>query len=522
MTEKEILKEYISFVKKNGRYPTREDFRLVGITRDSVRHYFVSFESLKQAAIETGELEKSILDVATLGKDYIAKTLKKLAKHKRFVITTAVANAKVNKKFLESIHTYCRKENAALVILPSLNRGSGDKWTLSTDLAGENIAFFDFKFNSNLAVLGIASNAKAVDPVSGLPRLSRSNGSIICGSPKQNLKYIATGLNKLPHALASTGAVTLPDYSYEPVMKSKQSYLANNDHVMGALIVELEDDEIFHLRQIQADNDGGFADLYSYYHKGNKEKYSPEAMLMGDLHVGETSPEVLKATERLLSDLKVEKLFLGDVFSGLSCNPHEIEKRILLAQRAAKGELSLEEELFNVSRELNNLSSFAKKVYIVRSNHDDFLDRYLQTGEYVNHPYNHKIALKMALHLLDNKNPLEEYCKTAGIEKNIVFLERDASFKVAGIEMANHGDKGQNGAKSTLKGLEESYGPIMVGHSHTAGIKGQAWQVGTSTHLVLSYNQGASSWTHTHGLVFSNGNRQLVNCINGKFTTRKL
>jgi hypothetical protein len=128
----------------------------------------------------------------------------------------------------------------------------------------------------------------------------------------------------------------------------------------------------------------------------------------------------------------------------------------------------------------------------------------------------------MALDMMNSKNPLEEHCRRYGISKNVVFLKRDQSYKIAGIECGQHFDKGQNGAKASLKGLEESYGASIGGHSHSAGILRSTYQVGTSTHLQLTYNQGASSWINAHGLIYSNGVRQLINFIEGKYTTRKL
>ena len=514
-----ILNEYIAFIKKHGRFPKNTELQS---TRESVRHNFKSYDILKQAAIDTGTIDNYIFDVTLISPRDVAHIKKRLKKFNRLVITTAVSNAKVNMGALNSIRGFCKHERGHIIVMPATNTGSGDKWTIAPEVRNESVIFYDISLNSNLSILGLSANAKTSDPITGLPKLSRSRGSIICASPKQSLKFVPTGINKLPHAIMSTGAITYPEYKHSAFARSKQEYIADNDHVMGALIVELDENDTFHFRQIQFDKHGGFADLGSYYRGNRKVKYVPSAIVLGDLHSGETDPVVLKATEDISKAMKVKEWILHDIFTGLSCNPYEMEKRILLSKRAERGELSIDREIKGVSDDLKAMTKHLNKITVVRSNHDDFINRYLESGAYVNHPYNHRTALMLALDLLDDKNPLEEQCRRNGVPKSVKFLGRDESYKIAGVELGQHFDKGQNGAKASLKGLEESYGACIGGHSHSAGIRGLAYQVGTSTFMQLTYNQGASSWTHTHCLLYSNGSRQLIHCINGKFTTRKI
>lgn len=524
MTKEEILQQYIKFVRKFKAYPKRNDFKdFAGVSRDVVeKRYPGGFAALKTAALATGELQDIILDVSSLSDDYRISVEKILKKYKRFIITTAVANSPVNTKFLSALRTYCKHEDAALIILPSIMRGNDEKWTIDPELRNECIITSDYKFNSNVGVLGIANNSKSTDPISGLPRLGKRNGSFICASPKQNMKVVPTGISKLPHIMMSTGAVTKPNYTKGMFMQSKQDLLADNDHVTGAVIVELDTNELFHIRPVNADRSGGFADLGSYYAEGKKSAYAPEALVSGDWHVGETDQVVVKSKLELLSRLKINKLIVHDLFDGKSLNPHEREKLLLLAKRAQKGELDLDKELEMVARDLKIMGTATKEVVIVPSNHDEFLNRYLEAGEYVKHPYNHKAALRLAMDMLEDKNPLEEEMRRRGIKNNVKFLVRDESFKVGGVEVGQHGDRGQNGARASLKGLEESYGACIVGHGHSPKMERSAWMVGTSTHMNLGYNVGASSWLNTDALVYPNGNRQLLNYIQGRFTTRKL
>ena len=52
--------------------------------------------------------------------DYFEKRDEAIKQHRRFFVTTAVNGKPVNIEFLNSIKNYCEKNNALLLILPSL------------------------------------------------------------------------------------------------------------------------------------------------------------------------------------------------------------------------------------------------------------------------------------------------------------------------------------------------------------------------------------------------------------------
>jgi hypothetical protein len=156
-------------------------------------------------------------------------------------------------------------------------------------------------------------------------------------------------------------------------------------------------------------------------------------------------------------------------------------------------------------------------VVVVKSNHDEFLDRYLRHGKYVEDSQNHRFALDLACALIDGKDPLQVGCEMTGLNKfsNIKWLCRDQDYKIAGIQLGSHGDKGANGSRGSLRTMEAAYGSSISGHSHVPEIYRNAWSVGTSSLLRLSYVVGPSSWLHSSILVYSNGSRQIINAIEG-------
>ena len=524
MNKEKILATYIKYVIKNKRYPTRDELsQFADISRDMVRSKFGNYDALKHEAILSGELDNHILDVESLDSEYVKSTTKELRKYKRYVITTAVANCVVNEHFLASLKGFCKHEDATLIVIPSLLKGGGPKWTLDVSLKKEHIVFYDYHFNSNISILGLLNNSKSSDPTTGLPRLGRRNGSFICASPKQNLKIVATGVHKFPHAIMSTGAVTKPKYNGTGPMRGRQDYLAENDHVMGAIVLELDNNEVFHFRQIQADAENGFADLGSYYKGNKKTKYAPEAFVLGDWHSGETDWTVADAWFNVCHNTGVKELILHDAFNGLSINHHIKDKTITRAGLAANGKQSVEGELKGYLQDLKVALSVVKKVTVVESNHDQWLDDYLQKCCYKDEPGNLRIALELALAMYDGHDPQEYYVRTNGLTTDrLCYLKRDESYKIAGIELGVHGDKGANGGSPSATSFENSYGDLIYGHSHTPNILRGAWCVGTSTPLQVGYNVGASSWFNTSCLVYANGNRQLINVIDSKWTTKKL
>ena len=510
----EILKETVAYIKKHKRYPSFTDMKRMGITPKSIEYHFTSITKLKDEAY------KQCRDVVfDLEQEIYRSTPHKGIKN--FVITTAVLGDQVMPGFLASIKTYCKMNKAELIVIPAIENLAKTGWTLDPSLRGEIIVTDDLSLNDNAFILGIQSKARTADPVTGLPRIGQRNGSFISASPKQRLKFVATGANSLPHALMSTGAITLPSYTNAGIMTSKATYTANHDHVMGAIILELDKDNLFHFRQIQADRQGQFADLGMLYKPGKRTDMPPEAMIMGDWHSGETDPSAETAWRRLGFLTKAKSWVVHDGYSSTSTNHHIDHKHLSKTNLAERRNSSIARELLHYRADLMSMLKIAPKLVIVKSNHDEHLERYLQEGRYVTDPENHRISLKLASAMLDGHNPIEWFITQhtdKKITKDIKWLKRDESYKVAGIELGQHGDHGANGAKGSITSLEQAYGNGVFGHTHSPEILRGAWRVGTSSLLQLDYNRGASSWFHTSCLVYPNGQRQLINSINGKFT----
>jgi hypothetical protein len=436
---------------------------------------------------------------------------------KRYLITTAVPGAATNTRFLSAIEeSYCKHNKAELIILVSQRIYKEDE--LDSRVPQEKLVFNDMRLNDKLRISTIPINPQAIDPVTGLDRQGQRDGSFIFASTKQRMKVVANSNNKLPHVLMTTGAITKPYYR-----DTRNGIIATKDHVNGAIIVEVVSNTEYHYRQVQADNNGSFIDLGVQYNPdGTKAVALTEAIIPGDWHAGSTDPKVKRVVFDLIRQLDPKHVVLHDLFDGESINPHTVHNLILRARMGDKA--SLVKELEITFNEVRDFALAARNVCIVRSNHDIFLDRYVEEGRYLHDERNHIIGLELALAKAHGNDPLKwaitRLADKAGMKlSNVRFLKMDEDFKLTPkrIQCGAHGHLGSNGARGSISNLELAYGASITGHSHSPSILRNAWAMGTSTHLQLGYNKGPSSWLQTMCLLYANGSRQLINVLDGKY-----
>lgn len=529
LSKEDVYQRYLEFRKRIGTTPKLKDV-IANVCAENVwyRHY----RNIKQMEEEARERNPEIFQDVPLTQIKNIKTIKKvnksISKHERFFVTTAVTGCWVNEKFYKTIKSWCKKNDAKLLILvaedPAKQKTKeGDHYIdLSLINDDDHVIVQDTALNSNVHLSTIKLSAKQIDATTGLDRLAQK-GTFIYASPKQRLKPVPVSNTKHVHLLVTTGAITEPDYKSDMYMSLRTAYLAEYDHVMGGVIVELDKKDRYHFRHVQMDEDGSFIDLGKKYHSSGKvTKENALAIHPGDWHTGSTDPMVKACIKDMCSVLKPTHLMMHDFFDGISINHHIEKDRIELALLAEKGLLSLEHELKQLRDECEELSSWdVEYVNVVFSNHDDFLNRYLRAARYADpsQAHNHRLSLKLALELLDRKNPLEYAVhELFGLKKHKMnWLELDEDFILAGIQNI-HGHLGANGSRNpSIVAIERVYKLSNSGHNHGSEILRGAWRAGTSTYLKLGYNKGPSSWSNSHIVTYRNGARQLIYTIEGKW-----
>jgi hypothetical protein len=508
----EIVNKVCEFSSKHGRMPSRTELSGMGITSAMVRHNFDTLQKLHKAAYDVTK-QPHIYNFLKM-----AEVAKKAKGVNKYIITTAVAGSKLHKKFLSALKSFTKHEKAELLILPAFfsEKKNG---LFDPSLTGLNFVHENLRLNNNLFISNIFINPTQVDPVTGLNRICQREGSFILASPKQRLKAVPVSNEKMCHLIMSPGAVTKPDYSNDEGDLKRSGYIADMDHVLGALVVEIVNDEVYHVRQVQAElASGSFIDLgYKYTASGQKQWTGATAIVCGDWHVGDTCPKVKAATIEMIKTLKPKIGVFHDVFNGHSINHHESDDLISKDERLKASRFSLESELTECAKDIDYMSDLFEEFAWVKSNHDDFVEKYCRKELYRKDPHNFSCALELSNAMCNGKDPIVHAMQTR--MKNfhkIRFLKRDEDYMVHKIQCGVHGDLGANGSRHpSAVALEQSYGPIVSAHSHTPEILRGVYRVGTSTKLRLSYNKGPSSWLNTHCIIYPNGSRQLINIIDG-------
>lgn len=429
---------------------------------------------------------------------------------KIYIITTAVPGAKLNHSFQQSIDHFCKVNKAEQLILVSQKVYKKDQ--LSSLIPESKLVLTDKRLNSKIRLSTIPINPQATDPVTGLTRQAQTDGSFIFASPKQRLEIVPNSNTKLPHALMTTGAITKPYYH-----TTRNGVIAAQDHITGALIVEIANDNEYHFRHVEADTKGRFIDLCTRYSRNKTEKIQAEALVPGDIHAGYTENRVKQVIYELLELGKPKYLLLHDLADFISVNPHIKHKKLTRAK--LKTQLDVAKELDLIYKELSDYALHANKVVVVASNHDDFIKRYLEDGDYINDPINYEVAHRLVTAALDGNDPLEFALRKRGKLNNVRFLGIDEDFRLTPkkVQLGAHGHLGPNGARGSAANLEKSYANAIIGHSHTSKILRRITQVGTSTLLKLGYNKGPSSWVHSLCYLYPNGTKQLIHVIQGKY-----
>lgn len=528
-TKEEVIEEriftlknhYVNYIESYGITPTLKVIKDWGFTSSEVQNYFGSMLNLyKECHKEYPEIFNNLINDTIFTQEYQNQLKNDIKKFKRFVVTTAVSGKEVDDKALEAVKNYCKVNKAMLLVLPCedvASRQSIFKYELDSRLKGSGFVSSDLFLNDNIHLSSIMVSAKQINPLTGLERLAQAKGSAVLASPKQFLKFVSTSNTKLPHALMTTGAITVSDYSTDKFMSKRTSYIAEFDHVLGAIVIEIQDNKIYHFRQIQFDNKGYFYDLgKKYNYNGKVETVKETVCVFGDTHVGSHDLEVDKGLKEIVKEVKAKEIIVHDLFDNRFNNHHDINKPVSRANMARKGLTKLMEEGIITANWINEWSTKVDKISIVKSNHDEALDRYINEGRWLNDELNLYDALPLVRAKMDGIDPLKYLIETmVGLKypNKINWLKRDEDYYVYGITNDAHGDKGQNGSKGGLLNLEKSYFKATIGHSHSAGILRNIYQVGTSTKFKLSYNVGPSSWTQTMCIQYPNGSRQLINLI---------
>lgn len=435
-----------------------------------------------------------------------------------FIITWAQNATPVHKQLFGNIEAYAKYLDASIHVIAGRYKNPTSTFAdKDQDWWDENVLkYLDANRHNIHKHLQVLSDVKisptAATPLSGLNGITGLESCIV-GHPRQHLKSLPV-LEGYPNKLLlSTGACTVANYT-----DSKAGKKGEFHHMLGFIIVEIDGDD-FHIRQVDADDQGNFYDVYKQVY--NSTVYDniqgADAVILGDVHVRHNNPLVTKAAFDLIDFMKPKHTIVHDIAEMESILHWDEKDPFRLLEKETKGLDNLEDELNEIMKWIDVHKHH--NLVIARSNHDDMLDRWLKNTDW-RKAKNKKMYLKLANLLAD-----DPIAQTKGIlpclidkefEGEVKTLSLDDSFRVHNWELAMHGHLGANGSRGGHTQFKNLNTKNIVGHGHHPHREDGHIMVGTLSYLRVGFNRGASNWMNTIGVIYPDGKAQLIHIINNK------
>lgn len=454
-----------------------------------------------------------------------------------FVVTCAQNGTPRHKGFYAALEQYCEHRSAELLVIPTRYRNPTSRFSSSQenadvwDVPAGHLLNTRFKLNRNIEVLGdIKTQPTASQPLTGFEGITAGESAIL-GHTKLQLRTVPAPQGRLPKILSTTGACTVPNYT-----DSKAGKLGEFHHTLGAAVVEVRG-PVFHLRQLNAEKSGSFFDLETLYGAdfANGKPWTdpsirPLSITHGDTHVRAVDPSVDRAQTELVKALRPRTRVWHDLCDGYAFNHHLVKNPFAPIERAALKASSVKDEVLASFAFLIERTPPDTMSVIVPSNHNDFLQRWLEASDWRQiGPQDREFYLETALalarqaakgdgHQAERLNAYIYWAKKYFADrKDVKVLEYDESWMLGSIEHGMHGHHGPNGSRGTVRNLRRIGVKSNTGHSHSPEIDEGAFRSGTSSVLRMGYNIGPSSWLNSDILTYANSKRTLINYINGEW-----
>ncbi len=508
--------------------------RALGINRSTVRNHLVYAGEYDSRPMFAGRVAS--MEVKT-------RKLPKRGQVKRYFLTSAQNNTLVAPKVWDTMMSIVDHYDAELMVgtftynkasygKKSTKRGgaptSSDKEDLWYDAELEkHIVDEPVRLSPTLEWRGEMNILPtAVRPLSDLEKYTGERSGIFPHA-KLAMASVASGKYEPTKFNYTTGTVTKRNY-----IQKKAGLKADFHHVYGGLIVEVDSEGDWFVRQININSSGLAYDLDKCFTPdGCTEGHSIETVTWGDIHTAAIDPHIANlcwGENGVMDTLKPKYQLMHDILDMRARNSHTAKRKLCHDRFAAYvlGHDSVEVEVSDVADLLSNVSRPWCKTIVVDSNHNDMMTEWLRIGDYKTDPINAIYFLEAQLHayksIRDNPTTPLNMLKW-GVERalgerdDIQFLLQDESFTVLNIEHGMHGHLGPNGARGSETNLAKLGRKVNRGHSHSAGILDGIYTAGLTGQNDQGYNKGPSSWSASHILTYPNGKRAIITMINNKW-----
>lgn len=474
-------------------------------------------------------------------------------RNQNFIFTGAQNDAPIHEEFWANLLAYADFLNAKIVVGP---------WTYETQWWAENnptarayatelspyLCFGQMKIGDNFVFCGEMNTLPtASQPISDLVTYSRGRWAVFPHAKRQLKSVPSTDPNVQAHQVMTSGAVTRPK-----VIPRKAGVKSIFHQVVGATVVQFDDEGDVFCRQISASDDGSFYDLDARVANGEvTTSHRVRAITFADIHVRKLDPantmatfgwdmrgNVAKYRNSVVDVLNPEHMIYHDIFDNEPGNHHHVGDNAYSYEMAIRGRDSLECEVLQCGDFLLRTLGEDRLGIVAEGNHDLALEKYAREGRYRNHGINVRFGLQLEdaylghvearSHAIDNDLPvprfsLLEYAirqKYPQLGDKIEWCHDGYSRLIDGIEVGNHGFRGANGAKGTVNGFAKMGRKMTIGDKHSPEIN-EGVYVSGAMNLRHGYNKGPSGWAVSHVIQYADGKRALITLQKGKWRPEK-
>lgn len=376
------------------------------------------------------------------------------------------------------------------------------------------------------------------NPLTGLNGYIRGVTSIFA-HPRRAIVSVPRPQFNEPVTMWTTGACTVPNYvTQEAGLKGLQR------HTIGAVIVEIDSEDRVFIRNVDADaQTGNFHDLDLVISSGCVYTLDDAIRISeGDVdrpflgipcthRAGLYAPYARAmwgfggnpAGDRPLIDLvRAKGQAFNDLFDGQAINHHEDRNPLALYRRHAEGKQLVEPEIDQAARFLSETARPFCKNYITYSNHDDFLQRWLQRPSTEVSVENSKLwhlanyEMRAAIDRGEKFDVFEWVLRRSNPSAVFELVNADVALQVYGTYYNFHGDVGANGARGSTAGLAKLGVKISKAHDHGLAWVDDCISMGNLIYRA-DYAKGPTSWVGAWHLGHSDGNRQVGLLVGDKY-----
>lgn len=440
------------------------------------------------------------------------------------LITSAQNKALINEGMWNNMLGYknfIEKElgkKAEIVVIPTRYRNPISRLSIenykSEEWWAKEVEDYLYYYRMDFGDVKIAADLRirptAVNPLSGFEPLA-GDGHLVVGHPRHQFQLLSRFIGESLKTMATTGYLTRSQYSV-----SKSGAKGEVHHSYGFVVCEKNSDDTCYVpRKVKVNIDGEFTDVCWNVKDGKVSRIEgSEGIVWGDIHRRVIDWGKHNATRALMDVINPSKVIFHDLLDGSTFNPYEKKNFFLQRRKIVEGNYKIDEE---VDEAIDYLDPFVKDgydVYVIQSNHDQFLDRLINDSNWKNDLHNSAAYLKYA-HIQQTVD-LREYGNIFGYLINqrygdkVEYVKYTEPLWIDGY-LNFHGEYGSNGSRGSKTNFRKLNKKIVHAHCHSPYMLDNVTAVGVSALLKQDYNSnGPSSWAFADNIYHLSGKNQLI------------